>query len=80
MSVNLITKGVQICKGVWDSLPDLSFDGVVVVLGTLGEDVLNTTGLAHVKQTVPMEVMRLKEFDPEKIGQTKLKRLLDCFL
>jgi hypothetical protein len=48
---------------------DLSFDGVVVVLGTLGKDVLRTAGLARVQKPVTMKVVRLKEFDPAKHNQ-----------
>ena len=59
-------KAKQIFKIIF-TFSDLSLDGVVVILGTLGEDVFDAAGLARVKKSVAMKVVRLKEFDPEKM-------------
>jgi hypothetical protein len=49
----------------------LGLDGVVVVLSALGEDVLDTAGLARVEEAIAVKVVRLEELDPA------IKRKLD---
>ena len=65
--MNLITESVQIGQRICNTLLNLGFYGVVVVLGALGEDVLSSSRLARMQKPVSVKVVRLKELDPKKL-------------
>lgn len=71
----LVAEGVQVGKRICHAYHDLRLDAVVVVLGALCKDVLHAAGLARVKQTVPVEVVRLEKLDPVQ----NMEKLLDVF-
>ncbi len=63
--MNLIAESIQIGQWISNTLLYLGFNGIVIFLGTIGEDILNSSRLARMQESVSVKVVRLKELDPE---------------
>ena len=69
----LVVESVEIGERISHALANLSLDGVVIILGALGEDVFVAARFTGMEKPVAVEIVRLKEFDPEKIECLKVR-------